>query len=169
VRPRGPVAAALLRAVQGAGGDVGGGEDARKPRRGRPRKAQPTAVGGAARPEEPRTPLRKPREVRSDRAMAQWVAAEKKGRIKVVVAAVQSAGRHTLGVMHKATHPLLQQALSGWERRRMILVGTGSQAGHMRVQGRAVPASAQRTKPCSTEKLGTRQAAHGHVHRGASA
>ena len=87
VRPRGPVAAALLRAVQGAGGNVGGGEDARKPRRGRPRKAQPTAVGGAARPEEPRTPLRKPREVRSDRAMAQWVAAEKKGRIKVVVAA----------------------------------------------------------------------------------
>jgi hypothetical protein len=84
-------------------------------------------------------------------------------------APVQSAGRHTLGVMHKATHPLLQQALSGWERRRMILVGTGSQAGHMRVQGRAVPASAQRTKPCSTEKLGTRQAAHGHVHRGASA
>jgi hypothetical protein len=32
-------------------------------------------------------PERKPREVRSDRAMAQWIAAEKKGRIKVVVAA----------------------------------------------------------------------------------
>ncbi len=91
VQPRGPRAAALLVAAQRrrphAGGDVGVGEDARKPRRGRPKKAEPTAVGGAARPEEPRTLPRKPREVRSDRAMAQWVAAEKKGRIKVVVAA----------------------------------------------------------------------------------
>jgi len=97
----------MAAASEGGDADIG----VQKRRRGRPRKSDtqndPAVVGSSrlgsqggvagssdaaisgevnAGPSTSSLP-RKPRELRSDRAMAQWIAAEKKGRIKIVVAA----------------------------------------------------------------------------------